>query len=112
MEGKGILVSLDTELSPELIVEGLARELVRKIQELRKNSGLAVTDRIGLYFHNPASTSTIAAVLKSFANYIETETLSKIKLAKAVHTDADTQLRVGKETIEVFLWKEKKQAVK
>ena len=36
VEGKGLLLSLDTKLSPELIAEGTARDLIRKIQELRK----------------------------------------------------------------------------
>jgi isoleucyl-tRNA synthetase len=53
-------VALDITLTPSLIEEGLARELVNKIQGLRKNSGLEVTDRIGIIVKNhPALTSAI-----------------------------------------------------
>ena len=42
-------VALDTELTPELVAEGIAREVVRGVQELRKTSGLAVEDRVSLW---------------------------------------------------------------
>ena len=44
----GITVALDTTLTPDLINEGYARELVSKIQNLRKDSGFDVTDRINI----------------------------------------------------------------
>ncbi|MEO0579269.1 MAG: DUF5915 domain-containing protein, partial [Pseudomonadota bacterium] len=47
-EDAGFLVALDTTLSAELVVEGRARELVRAIQEARKQAGLEVSDRIAL----------------------------------------------------------------
>ena len=43
-----LTVALDPELTPELIQEGLVRDLVRGIQNLRKDKGLDVTDRIEL----------------------------------------------------------------
>jgi isoleucyl-tRNA synthetase/bisphosphoglycerate-dependent phosphoglycerate mutase len=45
---RGIVVSLDTTVTPALQKEGLARDLIRTIQKLRKDSGLAYTDRIAL----------------------------------------------------------------
>ena len=42
-------VALDVELTPELVAEGLAREVVRAVQDLRKAAGLAVEDRIELW---------------------------------------------------------------
>ena len=47
---KGLTAILDTELTKELISEGLARELVSKLQTMRKGSGLEVTDRIVVYY--------------------------------------------------------------
>ncbi|HVL90313.1 MAG TPA: DUF5915 domain-containing protein, partial [Actinomycetota bacterium] len=44
----GVTAHLDTEITSELRAEGNARELVRAVQNLRKNSGLAVADRISL----------------------------------------------------------------
>lgn len=106
IEGKGMFVSLDTELTPELIAEGIARELVRKIQEFRKSSGLALTERIGLYFHKPGA--SISSALDNFVNYIEAETLAKRSLTKPKRAYASTKLLIEKERVELFLWKEGK----
>ncbi len=57
----GITVALDTELSEELIEEGVERELVSKIQNMRKDAGFEVTDRIGVYFK---ADGTAAKVLR------------------------------------------------
>ncbi|HUP59471.1 MAG TPA: DUF5915 domain-containing protein [Thermoanaerobaculia bacterium] len=56
-ERDGLLVALNKNLTPELIAEGRVRELVRHIQEARKNAGLEVTDRIRLYIDAPAELS-------------------------------------------------------
>jgi isoleucyl-tRNA synthetase len=45
----GLVVVLDTALTPELVAEGDARELARAIQELRREAGLALDDRIDLW---------------------------------------------------------------
>jgi isoleucyl-tRNA synthetase len=66
-------VALDIQISPELLREGLARELVNKIQNLRKSSGLEVTDRIDLRVQNhPALNEAI----ESNKEYICAETLA------------------------------------
>jgi isoleucyl-tRNA synthetase len=46
----GVTVALKTELTEELIVEGIEREIVSKIQNMRKEAGFEVTDRIAVYF--------------------------------------------------------------
>ena len=48
--GGGITVALNTQLSEELLDEGTERELVSKIQTMRKEAGFEVTDRIAVYF--------------------------------------------------------------
>ena len=48
VEDKGVTVVLDTNLTPELIDEGYAREVISKVQTMRKESGFEVTDRIDL----------------------------------------------------------------
>src|SRR5208283_3014105 len=48
-----LTVALDPELTPELLQEGLVRDLVRRIQNLRKDKGLDVTDRIELSLSGP-----------------------------------------------------------
>ncbi|MDE7453314.1 MAG: isoleucine--tRNA ligase [Clostridia bacterium] len=49
-EDRGITVALDTALTEELVLEGVERELVSKIQNMRKDAGFEVTDRIYVYF--------------------------------------------------------------
>lgn len=72
--GNGRLtVALDISLTPELIREGYAREFVNRIQNLRKDTGLEVTDRISLLIsHHP----DWAEALSEFKPYICTETLA------------------------------------
>ncbi|HSH82131.1 MAG TPA: class I tRNA ligase family protein, partial [Herpetosiphonaceae bacterium] len=48
-EDGDVLVALDTTVTPELKLEGAARDLVRAIQDARKEAGLAISDRISLY---------------------------------------------------------------
>jgi len=43
---RGVTLAVDLTLSPELLSEGLAREAINRLQNLRKDSGLAITDRI------------------------------------------------------------------
>ena len=105
LDEKGIFLSLDTKLSPELIAEGLARDLVRKIQELRKNTGLAVSDRIGLYVHGLDTAPGLSKALSLFGGYIAGETLAKIAQEKPKRTDAREKMTIQKEAVEVFLWK-------
>lgn len=59
---KGITVALNTELTEELIVEGIERELISKIQNMRKEAGFEVTDRIEIYF---SAEGKVATVLKN-----------------------------------------------
>ena len=47
---KGITVALNTALTEELLFEGCERELVSKIQTMRKEAGFEVTDRINVYY--------------------------------------------------------------
>ena len=53
---RGGFVVLDTEVTPELAAEGTARDLVRAVQQARKDAGLAVSDRIALTVSAPAET--------------------------------------------------------
>jgi isoleucyl-tRNA synthetase len=75
----GYVVVLDTELTPELRDEGLAREIVHRIQNLRKDAGFEISDRITTYFQSDPSTSSgqaLRRVLQQHAQYIQDETLS------------------------------------
>ncbi len=67
-----VLVALDINISDELKREGIARDLVNRIQNLRKDSGLKVNDRINLYI---AQNETLQDAVDSMKNYIKSETL-------------------------------------
>jgi isoleucyl-tRNA synthetase len=68
-----ITVALDTELDDELIDEGLAREFVSRIQNMRKEAGLEVTDRIRIYYNG---SSRLEGALGRMSAYLRQETLA------------------------------------
>jgi isoleucyl-tRNA synthetase len=67
------LAALVTDLTPELVQEGLAREFVRRVQDLRKTAELDISDRIILYV---AATDNLKAAIQVFKPYIQGETLA------------------------------------
>ncbi len=74
-----LTVALDVSISKELKNEGIARELVNRIQNLRKESGLEVTDKIILYIKKDG---IVDEVVKTNAAYIKNETLTKELILK------------------------------
>ena len=72
MENNKFII-LNTELTRELLLEGLAREAVSKIQNLRKTVGLNIADRIKLYFNGD---DEVKEAFVMFKKYIMDETLS------------------------------------
>jgi isoleucyl-tRNA synthetase len=70
---EGLTVALDTTLTPELINEGLAREFVNRVQNMRKDAGLSVTDRIRIHFE---SSDRVAAAVHRMSDYVRSETLA------------------------------------
>lgn len=72
--GEGTLgVVLDTSLTPELIEEGDLREILSKVQNMRKESGFEVADKINLYV---SGTEELIAVINKYQDKIKKETLS------------------------------------
>ncbi len=71
---KGITVALNTTLTEELIAEGVERELISKIQNMRKEAGFEVTDRIEVYF---TAAGRVAEVLKA-ANFATAVLANKV----------------------------------
>ena len=85
-EEAGYAVAVTTEITPELADEGLARELVRRIQEMRKSAGFEIADRIRLSYDGDAD---VARVIDTWRDYITQETLadSIAEGAAAGHTE-------------------------
>ena len=67
-------VALDLDIGPDLVAEGIAREVVRATQELRKSSGLAVEDRIELWL--ASANAAIDAALAEHLDWIASEVLA------------------------------------
>jgi isoleucyl-tRNA synthetase len=68
-------VAIGTELRPELVAEGVSRELVRHLQNMRRNAKFDMTDRIITYYQTEEP--LISQVIRTFASYIKQETLSE-----------------------------------
>ena len=69
-----LTVALDVEVTPELRREGLSRELVNRIQNLRKSSGFEVTDRIHTMVYS--SDGALSDALEVYGDYVKSQTLS------------------------------------
>ncbi len=68
-----VFTILDTTLTPELIKEGLARELVSKVQQMRKQNDYEMMDNINIYF---SADEDVAAAIDEYRDYIMKETLA------------------------------------
>jgi isoleucyl-tRNA synthetase len=68
-------VAVMTELSSDLIAEGFARELVRRLQMMRRSAGLEISDHINVFYHGSA---VLEEVFGTHVDYIKQETLSVV----------------------------------
>lgn len=66
-------VALDTEITPELKEEGIAREFVNRVQNMRKDAGFEVTDKITIDYNGAVE---LTEAVKNFSSYIQGETLA------------------------------------
>lgn len=69
-----LTLALDVEITPELAAEGMARELINRIQNLRKDQGFEVTDRITVALSS--SDAIVAEAVEQFSDYIQSEVLA------------------------------------
>jgi isoleucyl-tRNA synthetase len=72
-EENGVVVTVSSEITPELEREGLAREIVHRIQNLRKDAGFEIADRIRTYY---AGDDGLREAMRAFDDYVRNETLS------------------------------------
>src|SRR6185312_3582413 len=73
-EERGAVAVIETTLTPELLAEGLVRDLTHLVQDVRKHAGLAIEDTIETWL---LTDPDLAAVAVEYRDYIEAETLSK-----------------------------------
>jgi isoleucyl-tRNA synthetase len=101
---RGTQVALDTRVTEELALEGMAREVVRHVQQARKDAGLEMEDRITLYLHT--EDATLAKAIAAHRDYIAAETLvarwSDRPLGAAAYR---TQVKVEGKALDIELTK-------
>ncbi|MEL6821380.1 MAG: DUF5915 domain-containing protein, partial [Calditrichota bacterium] len=95
-----ILLALDTVITPELASEGIAREFVNRIQNLRKDADLDVTDRIAVYYAAP---ETVATAIAKESEYIRLETLAT-ELENSLPKDVNGEtISIDEDEFKVFI---------
>jgi len=98
--GFGMVIALDPELNEELKQEWVARDLVRAIQDARKEAEFNVEDRIEISI----SWENISEVLNNFWEYIENETLSKVN-SDLENVNLEKEIEIWEEKIIIKLKK-------
>ena len=99
---KGTLTAaLDVTLTPELVAEGTARELVNRIQKMRKDLGLELSDRITLEIEE---SSALQPALATFESYIKEEVLAD-NLEVVSTPERGEAIEVADATVKVFISK-------
>ncbi len=73
VEDQGITVAIDTQLTPELLEEGMVREIISKVQTMRKEAGFEVTDHIALYV---TGDEAVTSALKQHQDAVAGEVLA------------------------------------
>ena len=88
-----LTVMLDTDIPPELAAEGMAREVVRRLQTMRRSAGFDIADHITTYYQGE---TYLSQVIADFAEYIKQETLSEQLVEGVPEEGAFTQsLKLG-----------------
>jgi len=96
-----ILVAIDTRITDELRKEGFARDIVRRIQNQRKEARFKIADWIETYYE---AGPVLSAVFEEFKGYIANETLSKtIRKSKPPKNAYVATYRIGGETLTIGL---------
>jgi len=83
-----VMVMLDTDITTELAAEGMARELVRRLQMMRRSAGFEIVDHIIVYYQGD---EYIKSVIADFTDYIRQETLSERLIDGAPEEGAYTE---------------------
>jgi isoleucyl-tRNA synthetase len=102
---KGVTVAVDPHLTSELVQEGYARDLVRTINNMRKEAGLDISDRIRLAYRLENNLEgEVAATFENFADYISQETLTiEMKHGEMDKGDIRRAVDVGDEPVVLAL---------
>ena len=100
-QGHAVVVVLATELTEELIREGLARELVRTIQDRRKEMGCQFTDRIEVGM--VTESAELKAAIQQFESYLRNETLTLELSAVAMPGVEPLETTIGDDPLTLYV---------
>jgi len=98
-----LTIAIDLELSDDLIEEGIARELINRIQNLRKDEDFAVTDRIDIYIDG--TSEKYKKAIQNKADYIKNETLAINLLDKKDDNLSIKEISIGEDSLLIGLRK-------
>ncbi len=100
----GWSVAMDTTLTPELEIEGMANDFIRAVQNARKDAGLEVSDRIGILLWH-SEQSRMPEVFEAHGDLIQSETLAdELHLVDEDYPEM-TEAKVGDEAVRVHVEK-------
>jgi isoleucyl-tRNA synthetase len=103
LPGNAGLIALDTQVTPELEAEGTARDVVRIVQQARRDAGLAVSDRIRLTL---GADDAVAGAVRAHAGFVAAETLAvSLQVVPAMQVDAGSS-PAGPGSVKVALSRE------
>lgn len=100
-QGRGCVVVLSTELTPELIAEGVARDIVRSIQDRRKDLDCQFTDRIGVAI--VTQDEDIRRAVEANIEYIRNETLSAELSLDPLDGVEPVEIRIADQTVQLYV---------
>jgi len=93
-EINGVKIKLETEITPELKMEGQAREIIRAIQQMRKEADYQLDDRIRVGYQG------FDKVFTKFSDFISHETLAdKLTAGKLENSDLEKEVKIDDETV-------------
>ena len=98
-------VALDTTLTPDLIQEGIAREIVNRIQNMRKDAGFEVVDRIDVGYSQ--ADEQVTAALASQVDYIKAETLTEMRIDNTSDLELVKEWKIDSRIITIAIKKVK-----
>jgi isoleucyl-tRNA synthetase len=96
-----ITVALDITVTNELLEEGIARELVNRVQKVRKDTGLEVTDKINLVIQEREELKT---AIINYSNYICAEILAD-RIDIATELDNGTEIEINDVILKILISK-------